>query len=318
MSEKFRGHNLEERNIERINQKGNFEFNVSEREDQMIERVVGDVIERIKEYNDDEKKEKINIVTPAGRTADKFFERFADEINRLGVNLEKIHFYVGEDIYPLKKDNPASFSGRLQRKLTDKLKIKAENVHLVEEEKTLEENIEMIKKLGEEGIDIFMAGLNESGAISGLRSTLQWQGESLDRVYIDLNKVSMLNEPDWFYKVYPDISAVLRSDVIKKYFPDEESRPTDFVTYGYIPIINAQNLMILASGEKKKAVERILSGLAVKSNLSGREVGKNRDNMQAISTAEIINSRHRSISFSKESKNTTIYLDENALPDEIQ
>ncbi|MEK6884748.1 MAG: hypothetical protein AABY22_34265, partial [Nanoarchaeota archaeon] len=257
-------------------------------------------------------------VVPAGKTADKFYEKFTEEISNTGANLERVHFYVGEDFYPLRKDHPMSFSGSLKRNLEDKIEINPENIHYVEERKSLEDNVEVLRRLGQESADIFIAGLNESGAICGLRSSLQWMVKSLYMNLIDLREteeIAKLKEPDWFKKVHADVSELLGPEAMKKYFSDLDLKPTHIMTYGYVPIIESKELIIIASGKKKKtAMERFMLGLDMEILVGSDRIRGKGDNLQSNSLSEIINYRCNSPYFAQSANKTLFYLDRDAMP----
>jgi len=299
------------------NQHGRLEFKVSEIEEKMLEEVSAYLVGRIWE-RDKKSEAKMNIVVPAGKTADKFYEKFAEIVNELDVNLENVHFYVGEDFYPLRKDHPMSFSGSLKRNLEDKIEINPENMHYIEERKSLEDNVEVIRRLGQEKADIFIAGLNESGTICGLRSSLQWMVRSLYMNLIDLREteeIAKLKEPDWFKKVHADVSELLGPEAIKKYFPDLDLKPTHIMTYGYVPIIESKELIIIASGKKKKtAMERFMLGLDEKISIGSDRIRGKGDALQSNSLSEIINYRCIPPYFVHDTNKTLFYLDSDAMP----
>ena len=95
------------------NQNRRLEFNVSKTEEEMLGSISSYLVREILEQYQ-KNRPKMNIVVPAGKTADKFYEKFTEEISNTGANLERVHFYVGEDFYPLRKDHPMSFSGSLK------------------------------------------------------------------------------------------------------------------------------------------------------------------------------------------------------------
>lgn len=300
---------------------GLFEFRVGESEEDMLRLSSAHIISYLTESSWGRKP--AHVVMPAGSTADKLCKELVKRLPNPQVNLKNVHFYVGEDFYPLSLEHPASFSGKLKRDFADKLGIPEGNMHYIDASKTLEQNLETLTRLNSENRALFIAGLNESGAICALRSSLQWKDSSLELVTLPLEQIAECRDPTWYKNVYREIAEVLKPEVIARYFPNEKGRPTHFITYGYLPIIQARDLVVIASGKKKRAgVGRFIEGLVISPNdyigpegYSDFPLTINRDPLQSNSLSEIINTRHIHPSYSAPDKRTIICLDRDAIPE---
>ncbi|WP_425538773.1 glucosamine-6-phosphate deaminase [Microaceticoccus formicicus] len=160
----------------------------------------------------------------------------SNDINFLNAETVNLDEYVGID-----PENPQSYHYYMQKNFFDKINIRKENIHIPSgsEDKLDEAVRDYNEKLDYVGRrDIQILGIGENGHIA-------------------------FNEPAFKLNLRTSI-VELTEDTVKansRFFENEEDVPKRAISMGIKDILNAEVILILASGAKKqKAVKELIEG----------------------------------------------------------
>lgn len=294
-------------NIEDREQWGNFMIDVSSNQSEMATKAVDYIIGYILKNST---KEQIKIGLPFGSDAGIFLKLLAERIKQENINISNVCFLETEEAFPMKHNNENAFSQQIQQTFIKPLKLSPDQYYLINSSlATVEDTMHKFKeKL--EGVDVLVAGLNDSGAVYGLRA-----GQELKYENIDINRIKESDMPEGMKEGWKKMITEKFSD-----YPVEEI-PTDFISLGFEPVDKAKVFIVIGSGPRKKsALEKIKKGLSMNVDVSFENKTKNLELRKHFeeeypSTAEIINCRHRFEPNGDSQKTSIIFTDKQALPE---
>jgi len=257
------------------------------------------------------------ILLPVGRAAELMFADAASlvqELQETGADINKIIFIEGEGLWPLAKDHPAAFQTKMENGLIQ-AGVPRDNIICFDTEA---ENVELayapVKEAVKGGIDYAILGLNDSGAVAGLRDSKEYEGDNSAVTQFNIDNLPTRAEIDFAGLPGVDLKTAVGKMVDKHGFtPGTE--PKYFFGAGWDTMSQAKNFALLATGESKKpAVEMLLPTLGTAVRVENGDEKKDwkmpRGADQIFSSAEVLLTRAQANLSSK------VYLD--YLPDQFE
>lgn len=203
--------------------------------DEMSEKASSIIVEQI------QKKSDSVIGMATGSTPEGLYAQLIKENEAGNVSFEKVKTFNLDEYVGLDPNNPNSYMFYMKDKLFNHVNIAAENVHLpnglaADLQKECED---YEKKLKEEGpVDIQILGIGTNGHIG-------------------------FNEPGTSFNSRTQVVELTEStrNDNARFFDSIEEVPTQAITMGIESIMEAKEIILLASGEgKAEAMKRLIEG----------------------------------------------------------
>jgi len=170
------------------------------------------------------------IGLPTGSTPIGMYDKLSD----LDIDFSEVTTFNLDEYYPIKKDNNQSYYYFMNKNLYSRVNLKKENVFIPSGEaddaqKECENYEKLIKERG--GLDLQVLGIGQNGHIG-------------------------FNEPSDSLDAFTHITSLTENtiDANSRFFEKREDVPTKALTMGIATIMKAKKILLLASGNEKKAI----------------------------------------------------------------
>lgn len=221
--------------------------------EEMSREAVKRVIKAIKKYK--KKKGYVVVVFPTGRTPLGLYEELRKMYKEGKIDFSNVKFFMLDE-YELPRQHERSYNRYLERELWKPLEIKEENIHRIDgltpkPEKFCMNYEDEIKKIG--GLDLVVLGIGRNG-------------------HIGFNEPG---SPKYSRTRVVELDERTR-EAVSEFFGGMENVPKRAITMGVGTIMEAREIILLASGKEKanaivKALEDPISEEVPASFLRGHK-----------------------------------------------
>lgn len=178
---------------------------------------------------------RVNLGLATGNTPTGMYKQLVQYL-QLGYNIDQVHFYNIDEYCGVTGTENGTCTKYLNDELFDKTNIKAENIHLLNEQ-NYEHYDEDVNHNG--GFDTVILGIGENGHIA-------------------------YNEPNTPFDTLTHVLSLTHESKVQhsEEFGGYDHVPNKAVTIGIKTIMNAKNILLMASGPKKAGI--------IKESLTGK------------------------------------------------